>query len=61
MTNPTTQVQIALALKDTGLANMVFLQYPAVADPQDVNRVIPQKEGAAVVNAALAADQPIQL
>ncbi|WP_347233236.1 LCP family protein [Cryobacterium sp. MDB2-33-2] len=61
LTNPTTQVQIALALKDTGLANMVFLQYPAVADPQDVNRVIPQKEGAAVVNAALVADQPIQL
>ncbi|MEB0002438.1 LCP family protein [Cryobacterium sp. 10I1] len=61
LTNPTTLVQIALALKDTGLANMVFLQYPTVADPQDVNRVIPQSTGAKIVNAALVADQPIVL
>ncbi|TFB87410.1 LytR family transcriptional regulator [Cryobacterium algoricola] len=61
LTNPTTLVQIALALKDTGLANMVFLQYPTVADPQDVNRVIPQSTGATIVNAALVADQPIVL
>jgi LCP family protein required for cell wall assembly len=61
LTNPTTLVQIALALKDTGLANMVFLQYPTVADPQDVNRVIAQTAGAASVNAALVADQPIVL
>jgi LCP family protein required for cell wall assembly len=61
LTNPTTLVQIALALKDTGLANMVFLQYPTVADPQDVNRVVPQSTGAELVNAALTADQPIVL
>lgn len=61
LTNPTTLVQIARALKDTGLANMVFVQYPTIADPQDVNRVIPQSSGAALVNAALIADQPITL
>ena len=61
LTNPTTLVQIALALKDTGLANMVFLQYPTEADPQDVNRVVPQSAGAAIVNAALVADQPVVL
>ncbi|MCI4657084.1 LCP family protein [Cryobacterium zhongshanensis] len=61
LTNPTTLVQIALALKDTGLANMVFLQYPTVADPQNVDRVVPQSSGAELVNAALVADQPIVL
>jgi LCP family protein required for cell wall assembly len=61
LTNPTTLVQIALALKDTGLANMVFLQYPTVADPRDVDRVVPQSSGAELVNAALVADQPIVL
>ena len=61
LTNPTTLVQIALALKDTGLANMVFLQYPTVPDPQDENRVVTQSTEAKLVNAALVADQPIVL
>ena len=61
LTNPSTLVQIALALKDTGLANMVFLQYPTVADPKDPNRVVPQKAGAEILNAALVGDQPLQL
>jgi LCP family protein required for cell wall assembly len=61
LTNPTTMVQIALALKDTGLGNMVFLQYPTAADPMDSNRVVPQETAAAALNAALAADQPLQL
>ena len=61
LTNPTTLVQVALALKDTGLADMVFLQYPTVDDPQDKNRVVPQSAEAELVNAALVADQPIVL
>jgi LCP family protein required for cell wall assembly len=61
LTSPTTLVQIALALKDTGLSNMVFLQYPVVADPSNPNRVIPQTSAASVLNAALVADQPVQL
>ncbi|MBC7518348.1 MAG: LCP family protein [Microbacteriaceae bacterium] len=61
LTNPTTLVQIALALKNTGLANMVFLQYPTVADPNDPNRVIPLGTAAKAVNAALVADRPLQL
>jgi LCP family protein required for cell wall assembly len=61
LTSPTTLVQIALALKDTGLSNMVFLQYPTVTDPSNANRVIPQTSAASVLNAALVADQPVQL
>ena len=58
--NPTTLVEIALAVKDTGLQNMVFLQYPTVGDPDNVNRVIPSY-AADAVNEALVKDQPVKL
>ncbi|ODA91128.1 LytR family transcriptional regulator [Leifsonia xyli subsp. xyli] len=61
LTNPMTLVQIALALKDTGLENMVFLQYPTVADPDNANRVVPQSSAAKAVNQALVQDQPVKL
>src|SRR6185312_3809637 len=61
LTNPTALVEIALALKNVGLSNMVFLQYPAVGDPANANRVVPQSYAAAALNAALLADQPVQL
>lgn len=59
--NPSTLVQIGLALKDTGLENIVFLQYPVVTDPDDVNRVVPDRAAAAAVNEALVGDKPIAL
>jgi LCP family protein required for cell wall assembly len=58
---PTTLVSIAIALKDVGLGNMVFLQYPTVSDPANPNRVVEQTSAANILNAALIADQPIQL
>lgn len=61
LTNPTTLMQIALALKTTGLANMVFLQYPTIPDPIDPNRVAPLASAAKALNAALVADQPLKL
>ncbi|MBO1741108.1 LCP family protein [Leifsonia sp. TF02-11] len=61
LTNPTTLVQIALALKDTGLQNMVFLQYPAAPDPDNPNRVVPDDYAASAVNDALVNDQPVVL
>lgn len=61
LTNPTTLVQIALALKDTGLENMVFVQYPAVSDPDNPNRVVPQESAADALNEALIKDQPVKL
>jgi LCP family protein required for cell wall assembly len=61
LTNPTTMVQIALALKDTGLDKMTFVQYPVITDPDNVNRVIPQSYAAQMLDDALVQDQPIQL
>ncbi len=61
LTNPTTMVAIALALKGVGLGNINFLQYPTTADPANPNRVIPLTSAASVLNAALVADKPIQL
>lgn len=61
LTNPTVLVEIALALKNVGLSNMVFVQYPAVTDPTNPNRVVPQSFAAAALNSALVADQPVQL
>jgi hypothetical protein len=54
-------VQIALALKDTGLDKMTFVQYPVITDPDNVNRVIPQSYAAQMLDDALVQDQPIQL
>lgn len=61
LTNPSTMVAIALALKDIGLGNMVLLQYPTSSDPANPNRVAPIASSAAVLNAALVADEPVQL
>lgn len=61
LSNPTTLVQIALAVKDTGLENMVFVQYPAVTDPDNVNRVVPQVSAARALNQALVNDVPVKL
>ena len=61
LTSPVTLVQIGLALKNVGLANMVFLQYPTVADPANANRVIPLVSAANILNGALVADQPVTL
>lgn len=61
LSNPTTLVQIALAVKDTGLENMVFVQYPAVTDPDNVNRVVPQTSAAKALNEALVNDVPVKL
>ena len=61
LTNPTTLVQIALAMKDTGLGNIVFLQYPAISDPSDPNRVIVDDNAAQAIDDALVKDVPVKL
>jgi LCP family protein required for cell wall assembly len=61
LSNPTTLVQIALAVRDTGLDNMVFVQYPVVTDPDNVNRVVPQSSAADALNAALVNDAAVTL
>lgn len=61
LTNPTTLVSLALTLKAIPLANIVFVQYPTIADPADTNRVIPAVASAAALNNALRSGQPIAL
>ena len=61
LSDPTTMVSLALALKSISLSNIVFVQYPVVTDPDNVNRVVPNDDAVAALNAALAADTPLQL
>jgi anionic cell wall polymer biosynthesis LytR-Cps2A-Psr (LCP) family protein len=61
LSSPSTMVQIALALKNINLSNVVFLQYPVYTDPDDINRVVPDRTSAQVLVDALQADQPVQL
>ncbi|QNE47128.1 LytR family transcriptional regulator [Glaciihabitans sp. INWT7] len=61
LTNPTTLMSIALALKGIDLSNIVFVQYPTGADPANPNRVVPLVTPAAALATALQSDQPITL
>ncbi|MEV8268331.1 LCP family protein [Microbacterium sp. NPDC076911] len=59
LTNPVTLVQIALAVKDVPFDEISFVQYPVLEDPDDPNRVVPDEASAAVLWAALDANEPI--
>ncbi|MCU1585735.1 MAG: LytR family transcriptional regulator [Microbacteriaceae bacterium] len=61
LTNPTSVVSVALALKGISLNNIVFVQYPTFADPANPNRLIPDTRSGAALDAALQSDQPIAL
>lgn len=61
LANPMTLVQIALAVKNVPFDEIVFIQYPVNSDPQDPNRVIPNKAAADALWAALASNQPLVL
>lgn len=61
LTNPTTLMSIALALKGIDLSKIVFVQYPTGADPANPNRVVPLVAPAAALASALQSDQPISL
>ena len=61
LTNPTTLVSIALALKAIPLGNIVFVQYPSTSDPTVPNRVVPDTSAATALTAALHSNLPISL
>ncbi|MDW4571977.1 LCP family protein [Microbacterium sp. M3] len=61
LTNPVRLAQLALAVKDVPLDEIVFVQYPSLPDPNDSNKVVPNEEAAQQLWDALAANQPIQL
>ena len=61
LTNPLTLVQIALAVKSVPFDDIVFVQYPTNADPDDSNRVVPNYSAAESLWTALQANQSLQL
>ena len=61
LTNPLTLVQIALAVKSVPFDQIVFVQYPTVADPANPNRVVPNDDAANALWAALKANQKLEL
>ncbi|MFJ6653460.1 LCP family protein [Microbacterium sp. NPDC091313] len=61
LTNPMTLVQIALAVKDVSFDDIVFVQYPTLTDPDNPNRVVPNKTAAAALWEALESNQPLEL
>lgn len=58
LTNPTTIVQIALAIKDVKTSDISFLSYPVLTDPWDENRVVPDEASAENMMATIKANQP---
>ena len=61
LASPTTLVSIALALKSVSLSDFVFLQYPSMTDPENINRVVPEPTGVDALKQALSTDTPVQL
>ena len=61
LARPVTLMSIATALRDMGLKNIVFVQYPTRSDSANRNRVVPDAASASILDAALIADQQIQL
>ena len=59
--NPIRLAQLALSIKDVPFSDFVFLQYPVFPDPDDDDRVIPDRDAAESIWTALAAGQPVQL
>ncbi|WP_345185185.1 LCP family protein [Microbacterium panaciterrae] len=59
LANPTTILQLALAVKDVQPADITFIQYPNLTDPENPNRVIPDDSSAQTLWAAVAANQPV--
>ncbi|MGB4137176.1 MAG: LCP family protein [Microbacterium sp.] len=61
LTQPITLVQLALAIKDVPLNDIVFVQYPVVEDPDDPNRVVPDEQTAQVLWEAIAANKQLEI
>ncbi|MGS0561335.1 LCP family protein [Microbacterium aurugineum] len=61
LANPVRLAQLALSIKDVPFSEFVFVQYPVFEDPDDSNRVIPNREAAATIWDALKAGQSVQL
>lgn len=61
LTNPMTIVQVGLAVKDIPFEDIVFLQFPTLADPYDANKVVADTESAQAMWDAINANQQLQV
>ena len=61
LANTSTLVELGLALKGVSLSNALFVQYPSMTDPSDVERVVPDTTDAAILNADLKSDTQFTL
>lgn len=61
LADPLKIVQIALAVKSVPFQDIAFVQYPAGSDPDNPNKVVPNKQAAQVLFDALAANAPLQI
>ncbi len=61
LVDPMKIVQIALAVKSVPFEDIVFVQYPTVADPDNPNRVVPDETAATALWDALAANKQLQI
>ncbi len=61
LTNPLTIAQIALAVKDVAYEDIVFVQYPTATDPDNANKVVPDRTSAAVLLEAIEANQQLEI
>jgi len=59
--NPMMLAQIALAVKDVPFEDIVFLQYPTFTDPDNPARVVPDRDSAEAMWAAINANQQLQV
>ena len=62
LSNPLRLAQLALAIKDVPFSEFAFVQYPSFPDPDNPKvSVVPNREAADTLWAALLAGQPVQL
>ncbi len=61
LTSPDTMVSLALTLRGMDLSKVLFVQYPTLPNPEDVNRLIVDEQPAQALNTALRTDAKTNL
>ena len=61
LADPMKIVQIALAVKSVPFEDIVFVQYPTADDPDNPNKVVPNREAATALWDAISANKQLQI
>lgn len=61
LADPMKIVQIALAVKSVPFEDIVFIQYPTAEDPDNPNKVVPNRSAATALWDAIAANKQLQI